>query len=149
MNVIRWLQKFSESVDPFVQGYGSPESVKEFHVYSYHYIDFHDYTKPAQEVLEHWSRRDDFISALKNLWLAYGWDGDGVVTTIWLPPFLIEDLNDEVGHIIWHVKQLEDGTSWLASSRLISQIEHHRILPEQLDLGEQANPPDPAPSRDK
>ena len=133
MSVIKWLNKISESIDPFVQRFGSPDSVKSFFVYSYHYIDFHDYTKPAHEVLEHWSRRDDFISALKELWLTHGWDGDGVVTTIWLPPFLVEDLNDEVGHIIWHVKQLEDGTSWLASDRSISQIERYKILPDYCD----------------
>ena len=43
-------------------------------------------------------------------------------------------MNDEVGHIIWHVKQLDDGTSWLASDKEISQIERHRVLPEDLDI---------------
>ena len=141
MNVIKWFQRTSELIDPFVQRYGSPDSVKKFFVYSYHYIDFHDYTKPAQEVLEHWSRCEDFISALKELWLAHGWDGDGVVTSIWLPPFLIEDLNDEAGHIIWHVKQLEDGTSWLASDKSVSQIERYRVSTEAPDNQNQTEPP--------
>jgi len=141
MNLIKWLQKTGESIDPFVQRYGSPDSVKKFFVYSYHYIDFHDYTKPAQEILEHWSRGEDFISALKDLWLKHGWDGDGVVTSIWLPPFLVEDLNDEVGLIVWHVKQLEDGTSWLASDKAIPQMERHRVLAELLDQGAHPEPP--------
>ena len=138
--MIKRLLKTGESIDPFIQRFGSPDSVKNFFVYSYNYIDFHDYTKSAHEVLESWSRREDFISALKELWLAHGWAGDGVVTTIWLPPFLIEDLSDEVGHIIWHVKQLNQGTSWLASDKVISQIEHHRVLPEDLYIDDQTVP---------
>ncbi|GAA5147689.1 hypothetical protein GCM10023213_42720 [Prosthecobacter algae] len=101
--------------DSWEEKYGAPESVGSFYFYFYEYIDFYDFLKPAVDVLQGWSQAELFIEALKKGWLERGWAGDGLVTAIWLPPFCVEELNSTNGHILWHVKQLEDGFSWLAS----------------------------------
>ena len=119
-----------ESLDPWSQEHGTPESVASFYLYSYEWIDFHDYTKPAIEVLRGWSKADEFIAALKRRWSEVGWDGDGVVTTLWLPPFCVPELDLTRGLIVWHVKQLEDGISWIASKHPLKCLGEEGLSPE-------------------
>lgn len=57
-----------------------------------------------------------YIDAAHAAFIAAGWDGDGEIGLLWLPPFVFPvDLRDFEGVTVWHVKQLEDGTSWLLS----------------------------------
>lgn len=44
-----------------------------------------------------------------------GWEGDGQLGFIWLPPFLFSEYN-AIGACIWHVKQSNNGTSFLCGS---------------------------------
>lgn len=43
-----------------------------------------------------------------------GWEGDGELRLIWLPPFLFVN-GDSYGIMLWHVKQQNNGTSFLCS----------------------------------
>jgi hypothetical protein len=115
LNPHRSLFQMFRNLDPWASMHGTPEDVASFHVYRYEWIDRHDYEKPASEVLSGWSRAHEFCAALQERWLSVGWAGDGTITTIWLPLFCIEDIDPTHGLIVWHVKQLEDGTSWIAS----------------------------------
>jgi hypothetical protein len=41
-----------------------------------------------------------------------GWEGDGTIEVFWIPPFMFES-PDSTGIFLWHVKQNNNGTSWL------------------------------------
>jgi len=52
------------------------------------------------------------------MFLDAGWAGDGRIELMWIPPFMLEGRQIAaftLGVTIWHVKQFEDGTSWLLS----------------------------------
>ena len=56
------------------------------------------------------------IEAARAVFLEAGWHGDGEIGLLWLPPFVFPLESQEwVGLALWHVKQVEDGTSWLLS----------------------------------
>jgi hypothetical protein len=46
-----------------------------------------------------------------------GWNGDGEITLLWLPPFTfpLELKVPPEGLVVWHVKQEADGVSYLIS----------------------------------
>lgn len=73
---------------------------------------------------------DEFIEGLRQLFLRNGWEGDGEIGLIWLPPFIDCGVEDTWGTYIWHVKQSNNGISFLASEhplefrRLKEQNEH-------------------------
>ena len=52
---------------------------------------------------------------------------DGKINILWIPPFLDESEDPSYGSIVWHVKQKNNGISWLAvpkvltSSRIVDQ----------------------------
>lgn len=102
-----------------------PEALKAFICRQYEYIDNLHFILNPQECLEN---PKEYIKIAKKRFKAAGWEGDGEVGLIWVPPFMLKDENGEMiwmfgkteGEIVWHVKQLNDGTSWL-------------LLPEDLD----------------
>jgi hypothetical protein len=57
------------------------------------------------------------VEAARVAFLIAGWDGEGEIGLLWLPPFVFPlDLQSSwTGVVLWHVKQVEDGTSWLLS----------------------------------
>lgn len=70
---------------------------------------------------------DKAITAVKNIFLKFGWEGDGKIRVIWIPPFLDQSSDPNYGSFIWHVKQYNNGTSFLGfkepiqSARLLDQ----------------------------
>jgi hypothetical protein len=58
---------------------------------------------------------DALLDAVSALFKENGWEGDGNIGLIWLPPFVGVGGEDTYGSHIWHVKQGNNGTSWLAS----------------------------------
>ena len=52
------------------------------------------------------------IEDVKQAFLKNGWEGDGEIGLIWIPPF-IEDNGDTFGEYVWHVKQNNNGISFL------------------------------------
>ena len=57
------------------------------------------------------------MAAARAAFVDAGWDGDCEIGLIWLPPFVF-GLKQNVspgGVVLWHGKQLNDGTSWLLS----------------------------------
>jgi len=63
---------------------------------------------PSERVKEQRLRHE-----LRALFLAAGWEGDGETTCIFVPPCLI-GREDGWCRVIYHVKQENNGTSWLA-----------------------------------
>lgn len=95
----------------------APSELKNFHLYSYEWIDNLHFTLPPHLFL---ANASEYIQVAKELFSKAGWDGDGQVQLIWIPPFMFSDFannEDAFGILIWHVKQTEDGISWLLSPR--------------------------------
>jgi len=83
------------------------------YVLSYEHIDitteyyFTPETSPLDPVCDETVARQACAAA--------GWEGDGDFGLIWLPPFMLDW--DTYGLMLWHVKQQNDGTSWICSDR--------------------------------
>lgn len=112
----------------------APEEICDFIVYSYEWIDELSFLKKLDHLLPNYF---DYELAVKERLLKdSGWEGDGEINTIWIPPFIIDKIikggadaflkrfhNPSVvspeswskGLILWHVKQKEDGISFICS----------------------------------
>lgn len=102
------------------------ESIQDMSVYEYTFLDDLSFIKPIEEFFE-LDAKEEYITELKQLFSNHGWEGDGDLGVIWFPPFVGVGVENTYGHYVYHVKQLNNGTSFLASSqplpfaRLLSQ----------------------------
>lgn len=98
-----------------------PDELRSFNLFTHEWIDNLNFTFNPQDFLPN---ADSYIQVAKELFRNAGWNGDGEIQLIWVPPFMLSSgftLNEEaLGMIIWHVKQEEDGISWLLSPKKIS-----------------------------
>jgi len=94
-----------------------PEALREFHVYGYEYIDNRQFALSPERVLGTSAKALLYIDEAKKLFLEMGWEGDGDVELLWIPPFAfpLSLRVSSIGVVIWHVKQCEDGISFLLS----------------------------------
>jgi hypothetical protein len=59
---------------------------------------------------------DETVKEVEKLFKKNGWEGDGKIGLIWIPPFIDIGIGEGTwGTYLWHVKQLNDGTSFIAS----------------------------------
>jgi hypothetical protein len=58
----------------------------------------------------------DFVEKLRSTLTECGWEGDGHLGAMLVPPFFSND-GDNYWFPIFHVKQGNNGTSWIASER--------------------------------
>ncbi|MEK4130171.1 hypothetical protein NYE67_10845 [Solibacillus sp. FSL W8-0474] len=102
------------------------EPIKDMYVYEYTFLDDLSFIKPIEKYFD-LDTKEVYISELKQLFSEHGWEGDGDLGVIWFPPFVGVGIEDTYGHYVFHVKQSNNGTSFLASSqplpfaRLLSQ----------------------------
>lgn len=92
-----------------------PDELKKFVVSTHEWIDNLNFTFKPDHFL---SNAKEYITVAEELFKNAGWDGDGEITLIWVPPFMLSQWSmgkEALGFVIWHVKQQEDGTSWLLS----------------------------------
>ncbi|MDG9671784.1 hypothetical protein ONV78_28875 [Hahella sp. CR1] len=94
---------------------GTADGVRYWHFYSYEYLDDLTFMRQADEVLGGWPEKDSLISAVKNRFSDMGWDGDGEIQIMWLPSFVGAGPDNNFGCYAFHVKQLNDGNSWIGS----------------------------------
>ena len=90
-----------------------PETLRTFEHIAYEWIDNLNFTLDPADCLED---PESYINIAKEIFLADGWDGDGKIELMWIPSFMFDPLKLEdytLGIIVWHVKQQEDGISWL------------------------------------
>jgi hypothetical protein len=95
-------------------------------VYIYHHID-HTPGVPPANVYDSVSGKscEARVPEIKQLFTQAGWEGDGRIELFAIPPVIAPNAPD--GFLIWHVKQSNNGTSWLASelplpkSRILSE----------------------------
>ena len=93
-------------------------AMRDFHIYGFEWIDNLHFVRAPEEFLPlPESQLDLYLEAARQRFKAAGWHGDGDIGLLWLPPFVFP-LNLRIpptGVIVWHVKQEEDGISWLLS----------------------------------
>jgi hypothetical protein len=110
----------------------SPEYVDLLSVQQYQYLDDLRFVRSPAEVFDESKKQDidRFLAALRSRFAKAGWEGDGEIGVVWLPPFVDIGAANTLGIYIWHVKQDHGGRSWLASEselnflRLREQNEH-------------------------
>jgi hypothetical protein len=110
-------------------------SIKSYHIYAYTFLDDLSYIKDPydQFVDEERYEIDDAIRLVGERFKEYGWEGDGRIGVIWLPPFVDIGVEDTWGTYIWHVKQSNNGVSFLASDVPLN----FKRLQDQIDLTSQ------------
>jgi hypothetical protein len=91
------------------------EGSTTLYVYQWSHIDTFEWIFRPQVYGGDWQPE---IERARIAFLASGWEGDGEIGVIWLPPFVV-DGDDTVGRLIWHVKQSNNGISFLCSERPI------------------------------
>lgn len=105
----------------------NPKCVHDYHVYRYEHIDVLEYMPLAEAVLQKVPNKDLIIQNIKEKFSNSGWEGDGEIRILWIPPFVGAGVEDTWGVAVWFVKQSNNGTSFLASpvplpfSRLLEQ----------------------------
>ena len=109
-------------------------AIKDFDVYEYTFLDDLQFIKTPEEVFadEDPVGISAFTDAIKKKFLAAGWEGDGDIGIIWLPPFVDVGIEDTWGTYIWHVKQSNNGISFLGSSR---SLDFARLADQNRDHG--------------
>jgi hypothetical protein len=91
----------------------SPSTLKTFEVFAYEWIDNLCFTIDPTECLDN---AEEYIQIVKDIFLENGWYGDGPIELMWIPSFMFDGVSkDEFtgGVAVWHVKQREDGISWI------------------------------------
>lgn len=84
-----------------------------FTYYTHSPIDMLDFIPDAETLLQDIPNKDEILDQVHHVLLKAGWEGDGEIGLIWIPPFMLP--TDSFGTCIWHVKQSNNGTSFLAS----------------------------------
>ncbi|PTU65782.1 hypothetical protein DB032_12970 [Chromobacterium sp. Panama] len=92
-----------------------PEALRSFFVYSFEWIDNLLFLQSPQSLVG--LRAADYEAIAKERFVECGWEGNGTIQLLWLPSFVFPlSLNIQpTGIAIWHVKQIEDGVSFLLS----------------------------------
>jgi hypothetical protein len=87
------------------------------HVYHYQFIDSLNAIRRPEDVFADSGGTPlaDRLERVKKAFSAAGWEGDGDIGVIWIPPFVDVGVEDTWGTYLWHVKQANNGTSWIAS----------------------------------
>src|SRR5688572_14451705 len=113
-----WLSPMTPSVKHTAEFWdkrlGKPEDVQSWHFYAYEYIDDLAFMPKARAALAGWPHRDALIASVEAKFRSGGWAGDGEMQVMWLPPFVGVGPQDTCGCYALHVKQDEDGISWIA-----------------------------------
>ena len=78
-------------------------------VKQYQFIDNLEHIIDPKEMGSYYA---DKVEDIKKAFAKNGWEGDGEIGLIWIPPF-IEDTGDTFGRYVWHVKQNNNGLSFL------------------------------------
>jgi hypothetical protein len=113
------------------------DELNDWYVYSYCFLDDLTFIRKPAKVNKDWQKNlpffgienlDRTIETVKQRFLQEGWEGDGEIGLIWLPPF-VDIGSDNFGTYIWHVKQQNNGVSCLLSPEKLNfkRIEN-RIL---------------------
>jgi hypothetical protein len=93
----------------------APTDLQSFFAYGFEWIDNFHFLREPSIFLGDKAREYECAAAAR--FKEVGWAGDGDVNLLWLPPFVfpLELRIAPEGVVLWHVKQQEDGVSYLLS----------------------------------
>ncbi len=116
----------------------SPAEIKAYYVYEYSHLDdlsfvvspFRVFTR--DRTFEHYSFDEiqAVVDEVEQKFIEIGWEGDGEIGIIWLPPFVDIGIEDTWGNYLWHVKQSNNGISYILSA---GPLEFKRIKEQNND----------------
>lgn len=89
------------------------DELYEFEIMAYEWIDNLNFTLRPEDCIKN---ADKYISIARTRFLESGWNGEGNIELMWIPPFMLKQdmqFSNTKGVVVWHVKQEEDGISWL------------------------------------
>lgn len=91
--------------------------IQAYYTYEYTFLDDLQFIKAPEDAStdEDPDRISDVVEAVRRKFLEVGWEGDGEIGILWLPPFVEAGVEDTWGTYVWHVKQSNNGISFLAS----------------------------------
>lgn len=92
----------------------NPRAAMKWHVYHVNHIDELMYFADAEDTLKHKLNIHNLFNVIKMRMIEHGWEGDGRLQFMWLPSFCFKS-GDTSGGLIWHVKQGNNGTSYVVS----------------------------------
>ena len=104
---------------------GNPDGVRHWHFYAYEYLDDLAFMPAARELFSGWDDGELIVERVAEKFRSLGWEGDGEMQVMWLPPFVGAGPQDYLGAYVLHVKQANDGISWLASPHCLP---FHRLF---------------------
>jgi hypothetical protein len=97
-----------------------PKQHHELYVYQYQFLDDLSFIQNPSKVSIFANMEppdlESLISSVREQFSTAGWEGDGNLGVIWLPPFVDVGIEDTWGTYVWHVKQSNNGLSWIASN---------------------------------
>lgn len=91
-----------------------PAAIRKFHSYAVEWIDNLHFLLPPDALLENAA---PYVAVAHECFLTAGWWSGGEINLLWLPPFVFPRSMGvgTLGVVLWHVKQEDDGISWLLS----------------------------------
>ncbi|HEY0682599.1 MAG TPA: hypothetical protein VGD45_09720 [Steroidobacter sp.] len=92
------------------------ERLRDFYSYGFEYIDNRLFCVSAERLLGTRAAQE-YVAIAKERFTELGWAGDGEIELLWLPSFVFPSSSDvpPTGVVLWHVKQSDDGISYLLS----------------------------------
>lgn len=105
-----------------------PEELNSFELYVYEWIDNLNFALDPHLFL---TNAEEYITLVKKIFKKANWQGDGNIELMWIPPFIVSDYvfgESALGFVVWHVKQEEDGTSWILSPQKIPVLDRENII---------------------
>lgn len=89
-------------------------SVASLFVYSTQRFDVRAFERRPAQVFRASPHLQVLVDEIGTHFRQHGWDGAGDVGLVWLPPFVMPDAGAN-GSALWHVRQSDHQTSWLAA----------------------------------
>jgi hypothetical protein len=97
-----------------------PQPRRNLYVYQYQFLDDLSFIQSPSKapifVDMTPTDLDSLVSSVREEFSTSGWEGDGEIGVIWLPPFVDAGIEDTWGTYVWHVKQSNHGLSWIATN---------------------------------
>jgi hypothetical protein len=105
--------------------FGTPECARNYHYYAYEYLDDLSFLPSALEAFDEWHHAPKLLEEVSAKLKSLGWEGTGEFQMLWLPPFVGAGAHDNFGCYALHVKQDNDGISWIVSPVMLP---FHRLF---------------------